>query len=52
MWPVPDWGWGMGFQMVLWWVLVAIGLLAVVALLANGFRHGPHGPSRDEREEH
>lgn len=50
MWPMLDWGWGLAFQMLLWWLLIAVGLLAVAVLVLNGFRHRPDGASRDERK--
>jgi len=33
MWHNFDWGWGMGFHMLLWWALAAAGIIAVAVLL-------------------
>lgn len=33
MWLMPDWGWGMAFHMFGWWLIVFIGLAAVIALI-------------------
>lgn len=35
MWPVPDWGWGMGLHMLGWWVLIGAGLLAAIVLISR-----------------
>jgi hypothetical protein len=33
MWHGMDWGWGMGLHMLPWWLIVALGVLAVAALI-------------------
>jgi hypothetical protein len=33
MWQRLDWGFGMGFHMLLWWALTAAGIIAIAVLL-------------------